>query len=158
MCKENKWWPKLYCNNQKIMTFIETMTFIERKKRNERFFYWMWPSATWRSMGLWTVSDAGWCRDDLAPLIDMIDALRRAKPRQQRIQFPFFLYGTPSCHLSQMQASYKTLRLYPCHLLMTLPVGECGMFNFLHTLLILPFLARVFYIQMLVGHINLIGH
>ena len=32
MRKENKGSAKLHCNNQKTISFIETMTFIEKKK------------------------------------------------------------------------------------------------------------------------------
>ena len=43
-----------------------------------------WPSASRRSIGQ---SVAGWCRDDLAPLMDTMEAVRTAKLNLDRIQF-----------------------------------------------------------------------
>ena len=65
-----------------MMVLIWTLLCMVSGEEDLRRHFWMSGCSTLsRKCHACTVSDAGLCRDDLAPLIDTLDALRRAKLR-----------------------------------------------------------------------------
>ena len=67
-----------------------------------------------------TALEAGWCREDLAPLKDITETLKRVKLKWQRIQFTVLSYGTS--RLSLILAKGCCSPTHACHQLMRLHV------------------------------------